>query len=524
MKKEIGTISAVPSKRLFLSIIADYDLNRSVCELVDNALDVWVRGGRKKKVSIKIELEEDQKTVCVEDDAGGLRRDELRYVVGPGQTGTSSTDETIGIFGVGTKRAVVALAQDVRIITRFGQDATYQIDFDDKWLSDESWDLPLYAVDDISPGTTRVELQRLRVTVNEEAINLLREHLGATYGKFLQNKNIAITLNGRKVTPEFFENWAYPPSYEPRHYTGELPLEDGGVMNVEVLAGLSNESSPATGAYGVYFYCNDRLITRGMKSLEVGFTRGLAGLPHPKVSLTKVIVSLKGSAASMPWNSSKSDISTKHSVFVALQSWLVTVVKDYAALSRIWMGEWPDKVFRYDEGQIREVAVADFPSAKKSYLPPAPISRPRFGDVVTQINQKLAKAKPWVRGLYEGIIAADVIEKQKLTQRNRIALIVLDSTMEIAFKEFLVNESGVGYGDTQLLTLFKNRIQVHAEIKKYTNIPQATWKKIVYFYNLRCDLVHKKAEASISDDQIADFREIVEDVLNRLYKLKFERA
>ena len=38
MKKEVDTIDAVPSKRLFLSIIADYDLNRSICELIDNAL------------------------------------------------------------------------------------------------------------------------------------------------------------------------------------------------------------------------------------------------------------------------------------------------------------------------------------------------------------------------------------------------------------------------------------------------------------------------------------------------------
>lgn len=39
VKKQVGTIEAIPSKRLFLSIIADYDLNRSICELVDNAPD-----------------------------------------------------------------------------------------------------------------------------------------------------------------------------------------------------------------------------------------------------------------------------------------------------------------------------------------------------------------------------------------------------------------------------------------------------------------------------------------------------
>src|SRR5271155_4115580 len=108
MKKEIDTLNAVPSKRLFLSIIADYDLNRSICELVDNGLDVWMRGGKTSAITIKISLDTDQKTICVEDNAGGLKKSEMKFIVGPGQTGSVPTDETIGIFGVGTKRAVVA--------------------------------------------------------------------------------------------------------------------------------------------------------------------------------------------------------------------------------------------------------------------------------------------------------------------------------------------------------------------------------------------------------------------------------
>jgi histidine kinase/DNA gyrase B/HSP90-like ATPase len=165
MKTQIGNLDAVPSKRLFLSIIADYDLNKSICELVDNGLDVWARGGRSGKISINITLDADQKTINVEDDAGGLPRSDLRFIVGPGQTGSTPTDETIGIFGVGTKRAVVALAQDIKITTRCGEEKTYQVDFDEKWLQEEDWELPLYQVDDIRPGTTLVELQKLRVQI-----------------------------------------------------------------------------------------------------------------------------------------------------------------------------------------------------------------------------------------------------------------------------------------------------------------------------------------------------------------------
>jgi hypothetical protein len=522
MKKEIGTLNATPSKRLFLSIIADYDLNRSICELIDNGLDVWVRGGKAKDIAIKVILDKGQQTITVEDNAGGLPKDELRYIVGPGQTGTSPTEETIGIFGVGTKRAVVALAQDIKIRTRHSGEKTYQVDFDDQWLADDDWKLPLYEVDDIAKGATVVELQKLRIVITDDAITQLSEHLSATYARFLINQQVKLSLNGTPISPHFFDNWAYPPKYSPRKYNGVLKTADGHTIKVEVLAGLSDESSPAGGEYGVYFYCNDRLIARALKTFEMGFTKGLAGLPHPKVSLTKVLVFLNGNAASMPWNSSKSDISTKHEVFHALHGWLVQVVKDYAALSRIWMGDWPEKVFKYKTGTITEVEIDDFPSVQKSFLPPMPKSRPRYGEVVAQKNRQIAKRKPWTKGLYEGVIAADLISKQELEQKNRIAFIVLDSTLEIAFKEYLVNDSGTVYNDAKLLSLFGNRSNVQNEIKKYVTISKDTWKKIDFFYRLRCKLVHERVTVGINDDQLQDFRDVVQAVLKKLYKLKFE--
>lgn len=524
MKNEIEKLDAVPSKRLYLSIIADYDLNRSICELIDNGLDVWVRSGRAREITIKIDLDRVQQTITVEDNAGGLPKSELRYIVGPGQTGTNPTDETIGIFGVGTKRAVVALAQDIRIKTRFQKQETYQIDFDDKWLEDDKWEIPVYEVDAISEGSTIVELQRLRVQITEDIILQLQDHLSTTYARFLSNNNITLEVNGEKLSPQFFENWAYPPDFEPRRYTGVLKIEDHRDIRVEAYAGLARESSPAAGEYGVYFYCNDRLIARAMKTFEVGFTKGFAGLPHPKVSLTRVIVFLNGDARSMPWNSSKSDISTKHVIFLAIRDWLVQVVKDYASLSRIWMGEWPDKVFQYTTGNIKEVQIDDFPTVKKSFLPPLPRSRPRYGEIITQKNKSVANRKPWTKGLYEGVIAADLISKQQsLEQRNRIALILLDSTLEIAFKEYLVNESGVHYTDAQLQNIFSKRHLVHQEIQKYIKtINPWIWKQITYYNNLRNKLIHERATVGIGDGEIKNFRNVVESILNKLYKLKFD--
>jgi DNA topoisomerase VI subunit B len=118
MRTPAGSIDARPSKGIFRSIIADYDMPRAICELVDNSLDIWHRGKRAQPLTIDIELDVMQRALRVADNAGGVKQEELKFVFGPGQSGNQPTDQVIGIFGVGTMRAVVALAQHVRVQSR----------------------------------------------------------------------------------------------------------------------------------------------------------------------------------------------------------------------------------------------------------------------------------------------------------------------------------------------------------------------------------------------------------------------
>ena len=57
MKTQIDTVDAIPSKRIFLSIIADYDIKKAICELIDNAIDIWMNNGKKKPISIEVGID-----------------------------------------------------------------------------------------------------------------------------------------------------------------------------------------------------------------------------------------------------------------------------------------------------------------------------------------------------------------------------------------------------------------------------------------------------------------------------------
>lgn len=291
---------------------------------------------------------------------------------------------------------------------------------------------------------------------------------------------------------------------------------------MRAIAGLTMQSHPS-GEYGLYLYCNGRLIARDVHDSTIGYVTGQIGLPHPDISLARMVLYLDGPARAMPWNSNKSAINPSHAVFIMLRDWITRVIKEWASLSRRWSREgWEEKVFQYDSGAIVEESIPTFPEPRRAYLPPLPKARPRYPERVRDANEQIAEQKPWTRGLYESIAAVDLVyNKEQLHEKNRVALVVLDSTLEIAFKEYLVNESPTHYSDADLKRIFEKRHLVHDEIKKHVKVNSTTWKKIKFYYDLRSKLVHQRASVGITDDQIEDFRGVVEKILTKLFGLKF---
>lgn len=514
-----------PSKRIFYSIIRDYDHNLGVSELVDNVVDVWSKAGRRQRVRVRIGLDKDQQVITVDDNAGGVPQSELRNIVGPGHTGNDEDDETIGIFGVGTKRAVVALSEDITIQTRRRKGPTFEVRLDDAWLSTETWRLPYRRVADIPVGETHVLLSRLRSPLTEQSEPQLRDHLGATYSKILSHGRFEIILGAEAVTPIYFEDWAYPPGSEPKRFSKVIHIRDKPPVELDMCVGLSRESSPGGGEYGVYLYCNDRLTCRGLKTYDVGFARGLIGNPHPSISIIRAIVSLRGPAMLMPWNSTKSGIDPQSKIFQLLNPILVPTLKAYASVSRALSsspGGWPGNVFRYGEGDIASLELGEEVHLPDLHLPQAPRSRPRYHERIARLNQAVADQKPWVKGLYGGVAAAQLIYGSALEERNRIALIVLDSTLEIGFKEYLVNEVAGGISDGRLRTLFEKRHLVEQEIRTHVLISNQTLGRIRYYYNLRCDLIHRRANTSVSEDDVEKYASLVQRLLNQMFGLHFE--
>jgi hypothetical protein len=387
---------------------------------------------------------------------------------------------------------------------------------------DPDWNLPVFAVSGIDPGTTEVKLSNLRFPIDESDIPNLREYQSVTYAHFLKEERLRLVLNDEPVCPRFFNQWAYPPEWKPKGFVKWLSHRDKTNIKFQIVGGLTTQGGSIGGEYGVYIYCNDRLILRAARTPELGFASGLAGVPHPRMSLARVIVDFNGPSADMPWTSNKAGINYTHFVFRAVRKDIWQMVKTFTGLSKSLQSEFDEKIAPFATGSVQIEKLEKAESIRPSYLPRIPPRVPNYQDQVLELNRALAEDKPWVRGLYEGLLAFTVVSKQhRLEQRNRILLIILDSTLEIAFKKYLANELRNPLGDEKLAALFNNRMAVHAALEKHIFTGDPIWKKIRHFYRLRCDLIHKRANPGLSDDAIEDYRKVVVRFLHKAFNIRF---
>lgn len=522
-KTEIDRIDGTPVKRMFLSIISDYDLKTGLCELVDNALDQWRKGKNKGSLKVEVSLDSGRQLISVLDNAGGVKRNDLHVLIAPGGSGNDRDAELIGIFGVGSKRAGIALGERVEIRTRYRKEATIELDITKEWLESEDWHLAAYEIPNIASGTTRVDISYLRKPFTKEEVIEITAHLGETYEWFLR-QGCLIEVNGDRVKPRSFDTWAFPSGFSPRQAVFEGRPSGDGKLSVSITAGLIRDRDPEIENYGVYFYCNNRLIVKELRVRDVGYyVTSEAGVPHPDASLCRVIVRMDGPAQLMPWNSSKNGINYGHQAFQLVRPTLIQLTSHFSSLSRRLKANWEGKVFRHKTGVVETVEPEDITVRNPLILPGLPrVNKPRAEQLKTR-NKIQIRNQPWTLGLVEAMAAVEIIARQRLETKNRVALILLDSNFEIALKEFIVHRTDLfpasQFGDAAILKLFKGRPDVIATITSKIAIPQRLLDKAAHYYGLRNKLIHERATVGVTDSDVENYRSTLAEVLKLLFKL-----
>jgi hypothetical protein len=120
--------------------------------------------------------------------------------------------------------------------------------------------------------------------------------------------------------------------------------------------------------------------------------------------------------------------------------------------------------------------------------------------------------------------AVELIDRQNLETKNRIALILLDSNFEIALEEFIVHRTDLfpesQYGNAKISQMFSRRQSVIDEVVGKIKIPKELLDKSRHYYGLRNKFIHERATVDVTDRDVKNYRSVVQKILKLLFELR----
>lgn len=310
-------LNVIPSKHIFNALSRDISIKLAISDLIDNSIDNWMVNKLKRQLKIVIEVSE--KSIRIEDNAGGMDKESLSLLFLLGGTNRTGKTGVKGIYGVGAQRAFFTLGKDIVIKTkRQGKDGLKVI-LDDTWFTPdkikETWSIE-YAIDNsIKSGSTSIEITSLKKEMDVQSVRDLKREISLKHINELKSGKIEILFNDEAISETEFWQWAINEYAPPSKYVTELEVpKTKRILNLEITAGIMTQSW-GEDEYGITFIANGRVIFQNNLSSDVGFKKGHLGGRHPTINRFKAIVTVSGDNRDIPWNSPKNDLDVNHKMY-----------------------------------------------------------------------------------------------------------------------------------------------------------------------------------------------------------------
>jgi hypothetical protein len=320
-----SSADASPTKAFFVRMLTrDISLDDCILDLIDNSIDsAWQHAGVRPTVftpgellkRYRIEIEFDEASFRISDNCGGISLDnaaDYAFTFGrkddtdesssantesdPSEdedpdSDPSSTDYSVGVYGIGMKRAIFKIGNDITITTTHSDGSSVDsfavpIKVQD-WLADKTtpWDFDIVPADQLSAPGVVIDVSDL----NEESQRrfadpayeqtLISDVLRRDYMIPLM-QGLTILVNGKEVGYRPISLLASK-DFAPLRET----IEDGQVT-IEIIAGMhaappdDNEpdGSRQDRDSGWYVVCNGRVVLAADRTSSTGW--GLKGFPQ----------------------------------------------------------------------------------------------------------------------------------------------------------------------------------------------------------------------------------------------------
>ncbi|MDT3377409.1 ATP-binding protein [Labrys neptuniae] len=337
--------AANPTKTFFVRMITrDISLEDCILDLIDNSVDgAWKCEGSKpvglaegadlQKYRIDIEALPDHFRII--DNCGGMSLTEaVEHAFSFGRQATDKTDDySIGVYGIGMKRAVFKLGEDIRVRSTFLDDeemVSFAVPIKvGKWLENDTppWDFDLE--EDAPLANPGVEILVHSLTPgavtsfgNPAFLQNLKRTIARDYSLHLA-RGLTITVNG-----EIIQGW----KIELRQGNDFAPMRieyqqniDGSPVTVEIIGGMAapppddvepDEEDEGDKRFGWYVVCNGRIVLAADKTTISGWdTDGWPQWHRQYSGFMGVILFTSANAASLPLTTTKRSVDVSSEIY-----------------------------------------------------------------------------------------------------------------------------------------------------------------------------------------------------------------
>lgn len=364
MTRQIA-LSGAPTKRFFVDMLPrDIELDDAILDLVDNCVDGAMRQARNMGAfnnryrGMVCELQVTPERFSIKDNCGGIPQThfDAAFRLGRPMFKLDGDLPTVGMYGIGMKRAIFKMAKSAVVESRSGTFCR-KVEYTEDWLTpshenDDDWNLVVEALgeDPHSEDGVLILIEDLKDDVKRrfsrsDLVEELRNKIGEVFGYIMQ-AGFTILLNDMPITPKRVQV-INSETIKPYVYHGVVDAVDirvtiGAFRPLAKQGELESATTAAgtsKGRAGITVVCNDRVVLVENTASVTGWGVGKIPQFHPQFrAITGLIEFQSDDAQRLPVSSTKRDLDTNAQSYNEARNRAMEGLRRFTQLTNAWKG------------------------------------------------------------------------------------------------------------------------------------------------------------------------------------------
>ena len=343
-------VNSSPSKSFFIDMnTKDVSVESAILDLIDNSIDSHKKHkeiGEKSEIQIVLDLEKD--LFSIEDNCGGMTKDDAVNKAFKFGNNELRSDGALGMYGIGMKRSIFKIGSDFEVQSKTNSDSFIVYMNRDEWLKlvdpETKEDIWKFYIEDkeyeFDPGV-HIRISELSDALKAylkwpKNISELKEKIASAYRDIL-NQDVTIRLNGEIIvyTNETLYEASFFKSYVRSYETGEV--------KIKIIAGMGT-ASPREAGWNVV--CNGRTIIESDRSELTGWETSYSSDDDDDLDLKLMdggktlpafhndfarfrgyVYIISDDANELPLNTTKDGIDKQHPIYEFIYSEMIKIMR-----------------------------------------------------------------------------------------------------------------------------------------------------------------------------------------------------